>query len=203
MVMVIKVAVKMLMLVTLYLCSTGYSETLYASAITKDGSLLDLDMGLILQRDKVVAVDTEYSMVSTFLKLDIPQLNCSKDNSLSHSLHNKIQEKVDLFNGLNPMKVTNRTSKRSILAALGGTLLLTAFSAIGDVIIYRKLRGINKDFLKFAHQTHRFEKKQLYINNKIIHILWQAKENFEIIQCQQRGIMSLIFWKSWKKRSRV
>ena len=154
---------------------------------TDKGSLIFEEKGLVLQRDATVALDTDYSMISLFLKFPRPtwkftgcNINKAKEmKSLFINLTDPtLETNTRLFENLlksrfqldNKPADTNR-HKRSILGFLGAGLISTAFSAVSDIVISKRISHLQESFNTFADRQKLLNHKNVHIHNAIVHYL--------------------------------
>ena len=171
----------------LFWCSSMSMDKHYASAILKEDAVIYKQLGVILQRSKTIAIDTDYSMVSVFMKLNIPDYRFQCGNNtfgaeLNSLLHKEIKRNIDMFSSLTEV----RRRKRNLWGAIGSTILSTAFSAFGDVYLYKKVKGLQTKFLKFSQKVEEFEQNQLKFDGEIISIMRNMADVVNSLNCNSR-----------------
>ena len=165
---------------TLIACSLLTSK----GAIYKESSITYEEIGVLLQEDGVTAIDTTHSVISTFVKIELPPV-CGETADYNKDVDDVISKQIDMFHSLTGLEAPAR-QKRQLLAILGTSLLSAAFGTIGSLFIHKRASNNKNQFLQFAQDQNSFNKKIVQFEKDVVKVLKETEKQYAAIKCESR-----------------
>ena len=155
-------------------------------------SIIFKQLGIVLQEDQFMGLDTNNRMISVFLKLNKPSTaatqfqRCNNSNHTyyeSMAINKTISEYITIFEQIvklsaghyNPdvSNTSKSVHKRSILGFfnLGLNIMTSAISGINQYRLSKHFNDLRADFVKFAEQVNLMNKNNVLIHKKFVKIL--------------------------------
>ena len=182
-----------MLIIYMILCS-NLLET--HGTVYKERSITYNEIGVILQKSGVTAIDTTHSILDIFVKLETPERCDTNNNTVSFNtdIDNEITKQLEMFKSLTNIQTALVSRHKRQLAILGASLLGAAFSTIGSLLIRHKSNDVKNEFHAYAQVQNAFNKKIIRFDNNIVKVLKQTENRLQEIDCQNReGLATLKF----------
>ena len=159
-------------------------------AIYKENSITYEEIGVILQEEGVTAIDTTHSVISTFVKMELPP-TCEGSDESNVDIEGVISKQITMFQSLTNLEASPR-QKRQLFAILGTSLLTAAFGTIGSLLIHHKANDNKDQFVKFARDQDSFNVKVVQFEREVVKVLKQTEEQYSAIKCEGRRAITTL-----------